>query len=316
MKIKKDKAASAIIRTITYSDIFDYPLTFREVLKFLISDTKVTVEVVRENLKILADPSASSGQISKQIYTDGEFYFLKGRKEIVELRKRRMGWSEKKWKIARETAKKLRVIPTIKMVGITGALAMKNCKETDDIDLMVITVADRLWLTRLILYLLAPILGIKRRKPEEREVEDKICFNLFLEESSLQIQPENLFFAHEICQVKPILCKDNIYEKFLWENRWVKEYLPNAVGNLNNVTIEQFNNRLSIASLLHCSIAIFNQLAFKFQLAYMKPKMSIEKISLHQAFFHPVNLQKKICASFEERLKAIKSLDKKGRVLI
>lgn len=302
MKTKKEETASAIIRTIIYSDIFDYPLTLEEIVKFLVGESEVGMGVVLNSLtKIIAD--------SKQIDTDGEFYFLKGRKEIVELRKRRMGWSEKKWKIARGTAKKLRVIPMIKMVGITGALAMKNCKETDDIDLMVITVADRLWLTRLILYVLAPILGIRRRKPKEREVEDKICFNLFLEESSLQIQPENLFFAHEICQVKPIFWKDNIYEKFLWENQWVSNFLPNAKNSLKfKVQSSKLGKKhpISQSASWRILISFFNTLAFKLQYLYMKPKITNEKVDRHQAFFHPKNLQEKICTSFEEKLREIK----------
>jgi len=283
VKTKKQETASAIIRTIIYSDIFDYPLTLEEIVKFLVGESEVGMGVVLNSLtKIIAD--------SKQIYTDGEFYFLKGRKEIIELRKRRMGWSEKKWKIARGTAKKLKVIPMIKMVGITGALAMKNCKETDDIDLMVITVADRLWLTRLILYVLAPILGIRRRKPKEREVEDKICFNLFLEESSLQIQPENLFFAHEICQVKPIFWKDNIYEKFLWENQWVSNFLPNAKNSLKfKVQSSKLGKKhpISQSASWRILISFFNTLAFKLQYLYMKPKITNEKVSRHQAFFPP-----------------------------
>jgi len=301
VKTKKQETASAIIRTIIYSDIFDYPLTLEEIVKFLVGESEVGMGVVLNSLtKIIAD--------SKQIYTDGEFYFLKGRKEIIELRKRRMGWSEKKWKIARGTAKKLRVIPMIKMVGITGALAMKNCKETDDIDLMVITVADRLWLTRLILYVLAPILGIKRRKPEEREVKDKVCFNLFLEESSLKIRPENLFFAHEICQVKPIFWKDNIYEKFLWENQWVSNFLPNAKNSLKfKVQSSKLGKKhpISQSASWRILISFFNTLAFKLQYLYMKPKITAEKISLHQAFFHPVDLSGKIQREFERRINGL-----------
>jgi len=310
VKTKKQETASAIIRTIIYSDIFDYPLTLEEIVKFLVGESEVGMGVVLNSLtKIIADPSAGSGQVSKQIYTDGEFYFLKGRKEIIELRKRRMGWSEKKWKIARGTAKKLRVIPMIKMVGITGALAMGNCEEGDDIDFLIITAADRLWLTRLILYVLAPILGIRRRKPKEREVEDKICFNLFLEESSLQIQPENLFFAHEICQVKPIFWKDNIYEKFLWENQWVSNFLPNAKNSLKfKVQSSKLGKKhpISQSASWRILISFFNTLAFKLQYLYMKPKITNEKVDRHQAFFHPKNLQEKICTSFEEKLREIK----------
>lgn len=299
MKTKKEETASAIIRTITYSDIFDYPLTFREVLKFLISDTKVAVEVVRGNLEILAD--------NGRIYTDGEFYFLKGRQNIVEIRKKRREWSKKKLMIARKAADKLQRLPWVKTITITGSLAMENCDNDDDIDLMVITAANRLWLTRLILYTMAPILRIKRRRPKEKEIKDKICFNLFLEENSLQIQPEILFFAHEICQAIPIFDRDNVYKRFLWENRWVTKFMPNAIKTTKPQSLITDHNK----GLFSC----LESLAFKLQYSYMKPKISIEKISFHQAFFHPVNLEKKICTSFEERLKKQK-LDKgDGRLI-
>jgi len=38
----------------------------------------------------------------------------------------------------------------------------------------------------------------------------------------------------------------------------------------------------------------------------MKPKITNEKVDRHQAFFHPKNLQEKICTSFEEKLREIK----------
>lgn len=310
MKTKEEEIASAIIRTITYSDIFDYPLTFREVLKFLISDTEVAGEVVRGNLEILVDDG--------RIYTDGVFYFLKRRRDIVETRKKRNKWSEKKLTIAKEVANKLRALPWVKTIAITGSLAMENCDNDDDIDLMVITMANRLWFTRLILYTMAPILGIKRRRPKEKEIKDKVCFNLFLEENSLQIQPENLFLAHEICQTIPIFNRDNTYEKFLWENRWVKKFLPNGVKisakfKAQGSKLERKNFIFQSLSIL---ISFFNQLAYKLQYQYMKPKITNEKISLHQAFFHPKNLEEKISASFEEKMKRIRILDKTGEWLI
>jgi len=34
----------------------------------------------------------------------------------------------------------------------------------------------------------------------------------------------------------------------------------------------------------------------------MKPKMTVEKVSFHQAFFHPQNLQEKTQAEYEKRI--------------
>jgi len=276
-----------ILRTLNYADIFDYPLTPREVTSFLISDTEVTVDTIQKNLLILTD--------LKQIYTDGEFYFLKKREKIVEIRKEREKRSGQKLIIAQRTAEKLKIIPSIKMIGITGALAMNNCQENDDIDLLIVTGANSLWLTRLLIILLSPLLGIKRRKPKEKTVKNKICFNLFLDENYLKIQPENLFLAHEVCQMKPIFNKEGTYEKFFGENKWVFKFLPNAGKNLK-IKYQKSNIKNNFL------ISFFNILAFKLQYFYMKSKITNEKVSLHQAFFHPGNLQDKILKDYQQKL--------------
>lgn len=288
--------SSSIIKTLIYADLFDYPLTTREVQNYLIDEINVGSKVVQKYLRILTD--------SKWIYTDGEFYFLEGRNKIVELRKKREEWSKQKREIARRTVEKLKVIPTIKMVGITGALAMDNCKKEDDIDLLIVASRNSLWLTRLFLILSAPLLGINRRKPKDIDVNNKICFNLFLDEDHLKINPENLFLAHEIVQVKPSFDRGGVYEKFIRENKWVKNYLPNAL-QINKITTKQDNNLAKkgrIAILLSCYLAFVEKVAFHLQFWYMKPKMTIEKVNLYQAFFHPKDLSDKIQKEFERRI--------------
>lgn len=293
---------SSILQTLAYADIFDYPLTGHEVWDYLIGGTKVESKVVQEQLGILAD--------LKRICADGEFYFLKGRNESVEMRKKREGWSKNKWEIAQRTAGKLRIIPTVKMVGITGALAMNNCEEKDDIDLLIVASENCLWLTRLLILLISPILGIRRRKSKDIVVKDKICFNLFLEENHLKIEPENLFLAHEIVQVKPILDKDQTYRKFMEENSWVKEYLPNAKKSYDvQCTMYNSQKRNLISQYLNLLISFLNTLAFKLQYLYMKPKMTIEKVSLHQAFFHPKDISEKIEKEYKSKLLSL-GLDK------
>lgn len=300
-----------IFRTLVYADVFDYPLTFFEVQKFLIGDTQVTLEIVQRELKIIVD--------SKQICTNEGFYFLKGREELVALRQKRENWSGEKLEIAKKTVEKLKFIPWIKMIGVTGALAMMNAKEEDDIDLMVITSADHLWLTRLLIFLLCPILGIKRRKPKDRMVKNKICFNLFLEEGHLELLQRNLFLAHEVCQVKPLVNKNRTYEKFLWGNRWVEKFLPSGIKISSKFKVQ--NSKLNGGHLIfqylpagrqdfNVLISFFEILAYKLQLLYMKPKMTCEDISLKKAFFHPHNLTQKILNDFKDKL-ALLGIDKK-----
>lgn len=316
-RYKDNNLASSIIHTLAYSDIFDYPLTLEEVNEFLIADTKVRIDTIRKTLLILADPSTGSGQVSKQVYTDGGFYFLKGREKIVELRRKRAEWSRKKLEIAQKTADKLKVIPSIKMIGVTGALAMENCKEDDDIDLLIITTKNSLWLTRFLIIVLCPILGIKRRKPKEENTKDRICFNLFLDENHLGIEPENLFLAHEVVQVKPVINRKQTYEKLLTDNHWARRFLPNAVKETrypdNKIATHQ--NTCLISQYLNILKSFLDILAFKLQYLYMKQKITCEKVNLHQAFFHPADISKKIVSEYEKRLKLL-DLDKLGEVSI
>jgi len=122
----------------------------------------------------------------------------------------------------------LRLIPFIKMVAVTGNLAMRNANQEDDIDFLIITQRKRLWLSRFLAVVLLELLG-KRRRPEEKEVKDKICLNMFLDEDHLEMseKQQNLFSAHEILQLKSLYEKDKFYDKFLDQNRWVKKFLAN-----------------------------------------------------------------------------------------
>jgi len=283
----------AILKTLAYADIFDYPLTFEQIVKFLIGKRQIERKVVQKNLKILAD--------RQQIYTDGEFYCLRERNNVIEVRKKKERWSKEKFTIARKTAEKLKFLRWVKIIGITGALAMGNPGQEDDIDLIVVTSANRLWLTRLLIFFLCPVLGIRRRKPGEKNVKNKICFNLFLDENHLKISLKNLFLAHEICQVKPLINKDRTYDKFLWENRWVRDYLPNAVKIMQYRDNRISKNHLIVISLYRY-LDFLNKIAFFLQYQYMKPKITNEKVSLHQAFFHPRNLGRTIEAAHEKKL--------------
>ena len=101
----------AVLKTVIYADIFDYPLRKVEILKRLIGCEAREDESVG-NLKYLA---------SKEGY-----YFLKGRKKIVEIRKKRKVSSQKKITTAKTISKILKMIPTIKLIGISGALAVKG----------------------------------------------------------------------------------------------------------------------------------------------------------------------------------------------
>ena len=211
-----NKIQSAILRTLAYADVFDYPLKTEELYHFLIGQ-----KTDNQNFKRALKDSIN-------ISSQREYFFLKNKKKNIYLREKRKEWSQEKWLLAGKVAGWLRLVPWIKMVAVTGNLAMDNINDDDDIDFLIITNKKRLWLARLLTNFLVEA-AANRRRPGDKEVKDKICLNMFLDEEHLKIplREQNLFTAHEICQLKPLWQRDNFYQKFIQENLWYQKFLPN-----------------------------------------------------------------------------------------
>ncbi len=288
----------AILRTLAYTDVFDYHLKENEIWRFLISNLQLPASLDSFGMPIYNLQKELHGLSAKVSKREG-FYFLKGREELVELREGREKLSQKKLKIAQRVAQVLKVIPFIKMVAVTGNLAMGNADLKDDIDLLIVTAKDRLWLTRLLTVCLVELVA-NRRRPQDREVQDKICLNMFLEEGYLQIpqNEQNLFTAHEVCQLKPLWDRDKTYLKFLQANLWVGKFLPNGVETRISKDDEAKRKKQK-------SPKIFEQLARQLQLKYMKSHRTTEVIQPGRLLFHPHNHQSKIMVEYQKRLKKL-----------
>lgn len=211
----------AILQTLCYHDLFSYPLTLEEIHRFLIG-RRATLKEVRLALKKM---------IGRKVENLGKFYFLKNRREIVAFRKKRKKYARKKQRIARRLTKFLKLLPTVKMVALTGTVAVDNAEEDDDIDLLIVTNAQRLWITRIGAVLLIELLA-SRPLLEKNRLRDAICLNILLDENHLRMpsQKQNLYVAHEIAQMEILWQKDDVYQKFLEENQWVEKFLPNWRG--------------------------------------------------------------------------------------
>lgn len=191
-----------MFKTLAYADIFDYPLTAAELQRWQITGDNQDWPVAKT----------------------GKFFHLPGRARLVNLRRQRQRFSQLKWRFARQAARRLQLIPWIKLICVTGALAMNNSQKNDDVDLMIVTAKDRLWLTRLkAVVLLGPLL---RRG---NKINNRVCLNLWLDETSLALPKtqRNLYTAHEVVQAQPVFERDNAYDKFISANLWYKKYLPN-----------------------------------------------------------------------------------------
>src|SRR3972149_2442235 len=180
-------------------------------------------------------------------------------------------------------------VPFVKLVGVSGALAMKNTEEDADIDLIIICKKYTLWITRLLVIFALDALGIPRRKAGDREEKDKLCLNMWMDEGDLVWDREdrNFYTAHEIAQILPLVNKDKTYERFIYLNRWVREYWPDAVGQTKEMREKRTKERSLIFSVLNFFIYPLEFVAFWVQYIYMKSKITREVVTPTRAIFHP-----------------------------
>jgi hypothetical protein len=208
-----DDLGLAIVCTVAYADVFDYPLTVQQVHRYLVAVTADRDEV----LKALDDDAWTREGLERH----GAYLTLRRRGALVELRERRAAIAARMWPSAARYARAIAALPFVRALALTGALAVGNVDAGDDFDFLIITAASRLWLTR------AMIIGFVVRPAARRGHE--ICPNYLLSERKLDFQQRNLYAAHELAQMVPLVGHD-IYRRMRRMNRWTNRFLPNAGG--------------------------------------------------------------------------------------
>ena len=201
---------SAILETVLYSDLFDYPLTYAEIAHYLIG-VSADADMVRT---LLAAPSYLNGHLRKC----DSYVFARPREAIVDRRRARRASSARLWIRARRFVRVMAILPFVRMVGITGALAMDNSAPGDDIDVMIVAASRRAWTARL--FVVALVYAGKL-------FGHTLCPNYVITEDALELETRDLFAAHEFAQMVPVY-GFAVYDRMRQVNRWVYDYLPNA----------------------------------------------------------------------------------------
>jgi hypothetical protein len=201
----------AILQAVAYADVFDYPLTAGELHRYLIgvaaSESSVSEALMSDRLfpALLANTAG--------------FYTLAGRESAVETRTARAAVSDYYWNHGLRYGRIIGALPFVRMVAVTGALAVDNVAD-GDIDYLIVTEPGRLWVCRAIVIGLVRVAAVRGVT---------LCPNYFLSERALVLEERSLFTAHEVTQMVPITGLDT-YQRLRELNRWTDTFLPNAAG--------------------------------------------------------------------------------------
>lgn len=201
----------SIIKTIAYADIFDYPLTLDEIHRYLVEE-HATSQEIHEVL-------SSGSFIPVNIVEKCAYYALPGREQIIETRIHRSKIALDLWPAAIKYGEMMARLPFVRMVAVTGSLAVDN-ENSNDIDYLIVTKPGRLWMCRGLVILVvrwARLQGIV------------VCPNYLISENALLINRRDLYAAHELIQMVPLSGFD-IYKLMRAVNNWTDKFLPNAGG--------------------------------------------------------------------------------------
>jgi len=207
----------AVVSTVAYADVFDYPLTPVEVHRYLIARPASSEHVERA----LGNGHLVPGRLSQR----WGYFMLPGRERTADLRRARSQRVEQLWQKAYHWGKLIAYLPFVRMVAVTGSLAVNNADEQADIDYLVVTVPERLWLCRAMMILLV--------RYAERS-GDILCPNYILSEQALSMERQDLFMARELVQMVPLYGIET-YQQMREVNAWSDRYLPNAHGPPSNL---------------------------------------------------------------------------------
>lgn len=193
--------------SVAYADIFDYPLTAGEIHRTCgVKASFNEVYAGIHNFRFLSQT--------------GEFYTLPGREALVPVRVRREAISARLWPHAVRYGNAIASLPFVRMVAVTGSLAVNNTESRADIDYLLVTEPGHLWTCR------ALVLALGRLAARQGF---NLCPNYLVTTHALEFRDQNLYVAHELVQMVPLSGLD-VYAGIRRQNAWVADFLPNADG--------------------------------------------------------------------------------------
>ena len=303
----------SVLATLVFYDCFGVALTGFEVFRYCFNlKQKIKDLTLDKTIKVL-------DRLTKEnlIDTKNGFYFLRKKSSLYSQRINKIKISEAKWKILRKIAKWFSIVPYVRCVFVSGALAINNADHESDLDVLIITKPGRIWTARLGFLFTMQILGKRRRRIDEVAI-NKVCANHFISQDSLEIPYHSIYTANVISNLVPILGSEKDINDFYDSNYWIKEYVLDN-KNLNKDNLRTINERKIFVSIKRIKESIlsngFGDLIEKILKSIQLNKIKKNKETYElggrvvatdkQLEFHPRSAEAKIIRQFNEKTKKL-----------
>jgi len=224
----QEQLKEAIVKTVAYFDMFDFPLTAYEIWQYL------NIKCEFEQVAKILDPSTI--ELSQQ----NGFYYLPKWEGLVKERMKRYQASDRKLKLVKRIAGIFKYIPWLELIAVGNIMGEHNLRDEGDIDLFIITEAKRIWLSRFFCVAVIKFLGLR---PSPNRQQNKICLSFFVSQENLDLDSlrinaednnskDDVYFTYWLAGLIPVYERSDIYNKFILANNWFKGQLPNWQKNI------------------------------------------------------------------------------------
>lgn len=112
----------------------------------------------------------------------------------------------------------IRRFPFVRAVFVSGELSKGVASEHGDVDFVIVTANNRLWICRTLLILFKKIVLFNSKK--------YFCLNHFISERNLVVDEQNVYTALELGTLKP-LHNQQLFYAYINANPWLSSFLPN-----------------------------------------------------------------------------------------
>ncbi|MBI4122382.1 MAG: hypothetical protein HY462_00110 [Parcubacteria group bacterium] len=216
----------AILSTLVYFDIFDFPLTFLELHRFLLNrgGSHWSLHDVRTAL-------AESEVLGRAVRERDGFYFLRGRDVILGIRAERYVLAKAKYSRALGVGRVLSRLPFVRGIFVCNSLAYANASYESDIDLVISAKRGGVWWARLFCL---SVLHALHLRPGQGGYRDKLCITTFIDDAHAamgdwRMIAHDVDFTYWAANFYPLYDAGEHYAKFWAANAdWLSEFLPNA----------------------------------------------------------------------------------------
>jgi hypothetical protein len=286
-----------ILATLSYFDIFDYPLTQTEIFQFLRHPS--TQPEFNKAIQEL--------YIENWIYKLDEFYSLQDSYALITRRKEGNARARNMMKTAEKIAGFLSAFPFVRGVAVSGSLSKNFADKDADIDFFIITAKNKLWLARTIMHCFKKFTFLVKK-------QEWFCMNYYIDEQMCQIKEKNIFTATEVATLLP-LRGINAFRQFYANNKWSRNYLPNHILRVSYVNETKSSLLKKCVELLLNNPAgnLLDRLLMKLTAYRWLQKTKNQKlnkrgivmgmdVARHYAKPDPESFQKKLIETYENKI--------------